>query len=318
MAEQVEKGTRGLDLGVIGSTGLRHAGGYIFEEFLARLQGRLGALTYREMRDNSSTIGAIAFTIESLIRQVQWRVEPAGDSPEAKDWGEFTDGCLRDMSSTWEDTLCEMLSCLWYGWSYHELVYKMRRGPETTNSKLRSKFDDGRVGWRKMPIRAQDTLLRWEIDLEDNGVVGLHQMDPYSGHGSIFLPIEKSLLFRGGVHKGNPEGRSLLRNAALDYFRHKRICDIEAVGIERDMTGLLTMEVPLNILHPKADADAVAIRSELQRMLSQLKRDEREYAMVPAEMIAGADGKQEPSGYKLKLLASGGRRQIDTNAIVLR
>lgn len=303
-----------LDLAVIGSTGLRQYGGMVFEEFLRKLQGRLGALAFREMRDNSSTIGAIAFTIESLIRQAPWRVEPAGDSPEAKAEAEFVDGCLHDMSSTFEDIFMESLTALTYGWALQEIVYKVRRGPENANPRYRSKFNDGRIGWRKMPLRAQETLDRWEFDSDDSGIRGMWQWDTYSGKGNVFIPVEKALLFRVDSQKGNPESRSLYRNAILDWWKLKRILEIEAIGIERDMTGLITMEVPFETLTPSATPDQVAVRTELERLLAGLKRDEREFAMVPSEL----DTEGKPTGYKFKLLSSGGRRQIDTDAIARR
>ena len=103
----------------------------------------------------------------------------------------------------------------------------------------------------------------------------------------------------------------MFRNAVLDWFFLKRISEIEAIGIERDMTGLLVMEVPQEILSTTASAEARALRSSLEIMLGRLKRDEMEFAMVPAE----TDTQGKPTGYKLKLLSSGGRRQIDTPAV---
>ena len=110
--------------------------------------------------------------------------------------------------------------------------------------------------------------------------------------------------------RGNPEGRSLWRNAVTDHHNLKRTCQIELVGIERDMTGLITMEVPLEVLQATS-GDLVTLRNEFARMLSSLKRDEREFAMVPPEL----DRTGMPTGFKLKLLSSGGRRQIDTTAV---
>lgn len=308
-----------VDLSVRGSSGLAQSNGYVLEEFLARLQGRQGVRFYREMRDNSSTIGAIAFTLESLMRGVAFRIEPASDKPEAKAQAEFVDQCLfQDMSQTWADLLTNILSMLTYGWAYHEICYKYRRGPKMRDPRFRSKYNDGKIGWRKMPIRAQTSLDRWVIDPSDSGIRGMWQMDPYAMGKApqAFIPIEKALLFRPTSYLDNPEGRSIYRNAAIDYFRLKRITEIEATGIERDMTGLLTMEVPLDLLmaNNQSKPELVTLRAQLERMLSALKRDEREFAMIPPEV----DEEGKPTGYKLKLLATGGRRQIDTNQIVLR
>ena len=137
-----------------------------YEEFLRDLRGKKGIETYREMAENDDTIGAILFAIEMLIRQASWTVEPAGDTPKDKEAAEFVEQCMHDMQDTWTDTISEILSFLTYGWSFHEIVYKRRMG-KTSNPKTRSKYNDGLIGWRKLPIRAQETLyqlclrMRW-------------------------------------------------------------------------------------------------------------------------------------------------------------
>jgi hypothetical protein len=308
MAKKKEQdSTRSLNLGVQGFSGLKQSGGMIDEEFLPRLKGQYGIKTYREMADNSSAIGAVLYVIKALVRQVEWRVEPASPEQEALDQAQFLEECMGDMSLTWEDLISEVLSFLPYGWSNFELVYKLRRGLDVKDASMKSQYNDGKIGWRKIALRAQDTLERWEFD-EDGGLRGMHQLSETTGQ-TAFIPIEKSILFRTEVTKNNPEGRSILRNAVTDWFYLKRIAQIEAIGIERDMTGLLTMEVPIEILDTNAGSSARALRAQLEKMLAELKRDEREYAMVPTEM----DREGKPTGYKLKLLTTGGSRQINTN-----
>lgn len=298
-----------LDLSVVGYSGLKQYGGVIDEEWAPKLRGQYGPKVYREMADSSSTIGAIMFAVESLVRQVEWRVEPAAKDFEAQEWARFVEECFVDMDHTFEDLMSEILSCLVYGWAYFEIVYKVRKGTIDDPS-LRSRFNDGKIGIRSIALRPQDTLDRWEFSPKDDSLLGMHQFDPTSGK-CAFIPVEKAVLFRTKTTKNNPEGRSLFRNAVSDYYYHKRICAIEAIGIERDMTGLLVMEVPLNLLHPNASANEKSLLAALQKMMGELKRDEREYAIVPPEMTP--DGK--PSGYKLKLLATGGQRQINTDLV---
>jgi len=305
--DEKKKESRSLDLGVQGFSGLKQFGGVIDEEFLARLKGQYGIKTYREMADNSSTIGAVLYIIKALVRQVEWRVEPATPDEEAQDWAQFLEECMSDMSVTWEDFISEVLSFLSYGWSYFELVYKMRRGPESIEPSMRSAYEDGKIGWRKIALRAQDTLERWEFD-EDGGLRGMHQLSESTGQ-TAFIPIEKAILFRTEVTKNNPEGRSILRNAVTDWFYLKRIANIEAIGIERDLTGLPTMEVPIEILATNATSDARSLRTQLETMLAEVKRDERGYVLVPSEL----DREGKPTGYVFKLLSSGGSHQVDTD-----
>ncbi len=301
------------DMEIIGTTGLQHAGGYIDEEFLLRLRGQRAVRVYREMRDNCAIIGSIFYAITSLIRQVEWRIEPASEDERAVEWAEFVDGCRNDMSHTWDDLITEALSMLWFGWSYHELVYKFRRGASDDPTK-RSKFNDGRIGWRKIPIRGQESLLNWDLDPEDNSVRGLFQQDVSSGHGTVLIPIEKALLFRINSSKNNPEGRSVLRNSVRSYHFLKRIQEIEAIGIERDLAGYPVMEVPMEILSKNPSAGNMTVRNHLEKLIQQIKRDEREGALIPSEL----DREGKPTGFKLKLLTTGGSRQIDTDKTVVR
>src|SRR5260221_14568204 len=95
-----------------GRSGLRHWGGFVFEEWLTQLQqGRRAAEVYREMGDQDPIIGAILYAIQMLMRRVTWWCEPK-DSPGSK-W--FDEG-MQDMMFSWEDTISEILSFLQYGY----------------------------------------------------------------------------------------------------------------------------------------------------------------------------------------------------------
>ena len=145
------------------------------------------------------------------------------------------------MQDTWTDTISEILSFLTYGWSFHEIVYKRRMG-NTKNPTTKSKYTDGLIGWKKLPIRAQETLYRWEYDNEDN-LLGMTQMPP-PDFGTYTIPMSKALLFRTKSRKNNPEGRSILRNAYRSWYFKRRIQEIEGIGIERDLAGLPVMHGP--------------------------------------------------------------------------
>ena len=194
----------------IGRIGQNRWGGSFYEEFLPELRGQRGVKVYTEMESNDDVIGAIIFALDTLLRQAQFSVEPQGDDQKDIEAAEFVESCMDDMQSTWTDTVSEILSFLTYGWSYHEIVYKRRSG-RTGNPKTNSKYDDGLIGWRKLPIRSQDSLYQWEYDDEDN-LIGMTQMPP-PNFGLYTIPLEKAIHFRTRSGKGNPEGRSILRNA---------------------------------------------------------------------------------------------------------
>jgi len=248
-----------------------------------------------------------------LIRQVEWRVEPADESDAAKAEADETEAALEDMSHTFEDFISEALSMVWAGFAPFEIVYKLRKG-STDDPTTHSQYNDGKWGWRKFEIRGQETLQRWEFD-EEGGLLGWHQMDPSAvGKGVVFIPMEKALLFRTKAFKGNPEGKSLIRAAVIPYHYLKRIQQFEATGIERDLTGMPIMEVPPDLLLSDASAEDVAVRQYLERFVTQVRMDERWGGLVPAQKTP--DGKD--TGFVFKLMTTGGRRMIDTNSIVKR
>lgn len=215
-----------------GSSG---SGSIFYEEFLPELRGLRAVQAYQEMADNDETVGAVLFAIEMLMRQCDFHVEPAGKTAKDKEAAEFVESCMNDMDRTWTDTLSEILSFLTYGWSYHEIVYKRRVG--RTNSPItHSKYADGLIGWRKLPIRAQDTLYGWEYKDDSDELIGMTQAPPPTFE-HITIPIEKALHFRTRSRKDNPEGRSILRNSYRSWYFKKRIQEIEGYGIERDLAG---------------------------------------------------------------------------------
>ena len=282
----------------LGRIGARQYAGRFHEEFLPELRGQRGVQVYTEMSANDSTCGAILFAIKMLIRQATWSVQPSSTDARDVAAAEFVDSCLHDMQDTWTDTISEILSFLTYGWSVHEICYKRRMGRKK-DPRLDSRFDDGLIGWLKLPIRAQESLYRWDMDEHDN-LLAFEQM-PAPDYRLIRIPTEKLLLFRTESRKGNPEGRSIFRSAYRSWFHKKRIEEIEGIGVERDLAGFPVLIAP--------EGCDIWNNSELlarcERFVSNIRRDEMEGLTLPA-------------GWELKLLSTGGQRQFDTNAIINR
>ena len=306
------------DMQEFGSTGLRRSGGTVYEEFLVNLRGQRGARVYREMSDNDPTIGSMLYAIDKVITRLEWRVDPFTDDssdgdakPEDKENAVFIESCLHDMSDSWDATLSQILSMLIFGYSYHEIVYKTRTGPDANDPSKRSKYTDGKIGWRKLPIRSQETLFRWQID-EKGGIQAMEQTDPSSG-GTHIIPIEKALLFRTTSQKNNPEGRSILRNAYRPWFFKRRIEEIEAIGIERDLAGLPVAWVPPEYLSSAATAEQASVLASIQQLVTSIKRNEQEGVIFP--LLFDDQGNKQ---FDLMLLSSGGSRQFDTDKIIQR
>lgn len=288
-----------------GSTGLNRWGNNVVEEFLPHLQWPRAAKIYKEMSDNDASIGAILYMTEQLVRRCDWKVKAASDSEADKAVAKFVEECMGDMSTTWEDTITEILSFFVYGWSFHEVVYKVRKGPDQKDGRYRSKFNDGRIGWRKIPIRSQQTLDGWVFDDEDGGIKAMIQVAP-PHYKKVEIPLSKGLLFRTKVARDNPEGRSLLRNAYRPWYFKKRIEEIEGIGIERDLAGLPVLIPPEGTdLWSTENPQANLLRQRAENIVQSIRRDQNEGVVLS-------------HGWELKLLSTGGSRQFDTNAIINR
>lgn len=279
--------------------------GIFYEEFLPELRGIRGVETFNEMAENNSTIGAILFAIENLMRQCDFSIEPGGNSAKDKEAAEFIEQCMNDMQLTWAETLSEILSFITYGWSYHEIVYKRRMG-KTNNPETNSKYDDGLIGWRKLPIRGQETLYEWIYkDEYSDDLLGMRQQ-VYPSFEKVDIPLDKALHFRTRSRKDNPEGRSVLRNAYVAWYYQKRIREIEGMGIERDLAGLPILYGPEDMdIWDTEDEDMKRALASAETIVTSIRRDTKEGLVLP-------------NGWKLELLTSGSRRTFDTSAIIQR
>ena len=295
----------------LGATGLRYSGGFVLEEFLPQLQGTLARQAYREMSDNDPVVGGILLAFNEVMGRLDWHIEkPEEATPEELMAFDFIEGAFYDTEDTWDVTLSQILSMLIYGWSWMEVVYKIRGGEDNPSAKYRSKYADGRIGWKKFAVRSQDSFLRW--DFHQNGKVrGLVQQDITTG--MHYIPMEKSLLFRTNEFKDNPEGVSMLRRAYTSWYYKKRIQEIEAIGIERDLAGYPVVYAPQEWFAADADAGTVQSLQAVQSLVTNIKRNQSEGVVLPHLT--------DESGNKiltLELLSSGGSRNFDTGAIIDR
>jgi hypothetical protein len=309
VAEVERAATVFMELGV---TGLKRSAGYIDEEFLPQLRGRKAVQIFREMSENDPIVGSLLFAIQQLLRNVDWTVIPAGKTREDNEAAKLVETSMHDMSTSWNDFIAETMSSLVYGWSWHEIVYKRRMGPWQTEGKRRSKYADGLIGWRKFPIRSQETLLRWMFD-ESGDVRAMVQLAP-PDYQTRILPIKRSLLFRWGQHKNNPEGRSMLRTAYRPYYFMKRLQEFEAIGVERDLAGLPKIGLPMSYLKAKKDTEQGKVVESMRRMVRSIRRNEQEGLIFPRQY--NEDTKQDD--FSFELLGSGGARQFSTDPLIQR
>ena len=269
----------------IGLTGLKEFHGRIFQDFMRELQftgtDKGGYGVYEEMRLNSPVITALLNAITQAILSVDWMF--ASDDGEEDPRLDLLNDSENSMSHGLKHHFAEALTMLPFGYSLFEIVYQ-RVG--------------GRVLWRKFAFRGQDTISQWDID-EHGGIDGVKQLT--SKGQTATIPIKKLLLYRVNVERNNPEGRSILRGARIPYYYATHLQEIEAIGIERDLTGL-----PVLIYPEGADTSSGSDdRAEAEQIVRRVRNDEQA-------------GITLPQGWEFRLEGSPGSKQIDVGGVISR
>lgn len=284
----------------IGTSGLKRFSGEVQEEFDPNLRGLRGVRVYEEMRKNDSDVGSILFAILHIALGSTWTVEAASQNQPDLDAAEFLRTVLfKDTSHSWRDFITNAMTSNAFGWAWFEIVYKQRLGAAESPPSL---YDDGRIGIRKLALRGQETLRGWIFD-EHDGVQGMIQRGPNQTK-EVRIPIAKSLLCRTSSEKNNPEGVSMLRTAYRAYFIKTNVEEIEVIGAERDMTGVLVIQLPGNA----QDKDFAKARD----MGERYRIDDQAY------FITQKFGKEEHEGWKITTLQSPGNKIVDTDKTITR
>jgi hypothetical protein len=304
-------------LGVAGDN--THNGQIRADEFLPELRGRKAIRKYREMRDNDSTIGAVMYSAEQVLRDVTLKVKPANDSDAAKAEADFVKSVLDDMEHSLDDHVAEALSFLSYGFAWFEVVYKRRVGPNERSDKKKSKYTDGRIGVRKIASRAPWTVNRFDVDVTTGTVLGIEQSVGNFVNTKNYIPANKSLYYRTTSLNGDPSGRSILRNAYTSYEFLNNLQMIEAIAVERELAGIPVARVPAEYLGPDATAAQSQFVSSLQTILRDVKFNEQGYIILPSDVYTDTEGKLSNNRLvDIELMSSSGTRNIEIDPIVRR
>jgi hypothetical protein len=255
--------------------------GYILDEQLPELTGKKAINVYREMGETDPICHALIYIVRMFFRSSTWYVAENSEEEPDMEAAEFLDGCMNDMTDSWQEFLAEVSSMAQYGHSVFEITYKKRNGKLKGNEKESSKFDDGNIGWQSISPRAQETIWHWVFAPDSADILGLVQLSP-PYYRLTFIPNEKLLLFKTEPNRANPEGRSLLRPAYTAWYTRKKLNEIRCIGADRGVAGIPMLWLPPNITNPDPADDAAksALRA-YEQMAQEIRIDSRAAIIMP-------------------------------------
>ncbi len=316
----IEKAVSPLDqperfrLGEMGSLGLRTFSGVTQDELKAELNWPRSTNTFRDMSYHSA-VNAPLTLFENIISKATWTYKPPADATEEeKNQAKIINQMMQDMEQPWSEFIRDVLSSNVFGFSVHEKVFRKRY---KANGSL---YDDGIIGWKKLPIRVQESISKFIFSEDGNEIIGVQQnlsaindiYNRFSSRGNLInIPRSKFLLFRTGKHRGDPFGKSPLRDAYLAWRFLTALEELEATGVAKDLNGLPVLMLPAQYLATDAPPEVQAIRQYYEGVMRNLQMNEQSAVILP--QVIDPESKQPM--FKLDLLSVDGKKNFDISKI---
>ena len=253
--------------------------------------------TYRKM-SRDTTLAAALTAVQTIAVRVPRFIEPYDETATHKKRAEFVNQCLgvtsdsNDMTHSFDEFLREVLTLNTYGFSVHEKVFYVRR------TKNGSKYDDGKVGIKRLPIRPQNSIERFEYDKDGREMIGVVQRQSGSRtfalrklaeatsakfEGDLLIPKSNILLFKADTNNGKSEGVSPLAyvyNTWRDYLRFK---DLEGIAASKNLNGLPVAWLPNEYMTPEAAADPNSLYSVVRTGISKIAIGQQSSLLLPSD-----------------------------------
>lgn len=305
-----EESVSRFKLGPVGYNGLRQVSGHIFEESKVELRWPYAGATYSKMMLDPSVASVTNF-IRIMLSKTNWHVEYDEDDSKAKEASEFLSYCMNNMNDqTWREFIEDLSYSIFYGFSVNEKAY----------TKVKSGKYEGKIKWKGLPSRPQNTLTGWEFS--DKGeMTGVKQNTAQFGiiaeKGEVTIPRNKMIHCVINKKANNPEGTASLKSCYIPWKQKTLAEELELVGMTKDLAGVVTIGVDAEYL-AKAAANPDGIEA---RNLEQMKKDaanlsagEQTYVIQP---IAYNESGKELFSFKLTGVEGQGK-QYSTDTIILR
>ena len=326
--EELTKGDNpvpNLVLGEKGYSGLNVLGGNILEECQHELRFPESIQTFKKMSKDGAIAPALEL-VEMMIARVPWTVTiPEGYEQSLKPQAEYLKQVMGDMDHSWKSFIKQAVSFNRYGFCVNEKVFRYRRKDKG------SKYDDGLVGIKKLPIRSQDSVLDWVYKNRGRELAGFVQQVNIPTNSNLVdagytyhlatsylnqrqaIPRSKFLLFRNNPLKDSPLGTSPLAGAWQAWKYKQSYQEAEALAAAYDSSGFKILYLPPQYMAEDASPENKAIYQAYQTMLQQASRGELSSFILP--MILDGEGNNM---FKFEIQNISGSKSYDLNQTISR
>lgn len=284
--------------GEIGNPYVKAIAGIVREEERKELRFPRSLKTYDEMRQNATIAAGLTVNEVFLTKSLMNMKIEAGDPNSAKsvEYAKALSWNLKNLKDqTWYDVITGIISYQQYGFSWLEKVYE----------KAKSDSYPYPYKIKKLAPRSQKSIKSWIFSKEARTVTGLEQwpetllQNPYQqfmqttsyGTSPIKIPRNKVLLFSWDNKTNNPQGISPLNGCYRAYKELTLIASYEVTGVAKDLSGVLVLRVPTDIINKAAEdptSEEAKSLQMLQKNAASVHAGDQTYMLLGSDTIDGS------------------------------
>lgn len=275
----------------IGTLGLRERSGLIIEEARKDLRFPNCISVYDEMDQNIVIASALSIVNVIASRTPHYIESYSEDEKDIKN-KEFVEECFKDMTHTFDEFLREAMTVNKYGFSLHEKVFYFRRRENG------SKYDDGKIGIKRIPIRSQSSVSKWKFNKDVRDLLGFYQKSPEERDGyefgliSIdlnndngrFIPRNRFLHFKDNSTNGNPEGKSRLASCYTHWRKLQQLLEAEEIATVKNLNGIPVVKIPALYMSEDATPEQKKTYRIFKDGATKLGLGEQQSIIIPSDV----------------------------------
>ena len=314
----------------IGSTGVYSKSiASHFEDSIRDLTFPYSLETYDKM-SMDVTIATALIAVENIASRVPIHIEAYDQTNQHQKRAEFVKQCFEDMdeNESLDTVIKKALTFNKYGFSLLEKVFRRRR------YKYGSKYDDGKIGIKYLPMRKQHSITEFEWDDDYRYVKGVYQntqatttldwmfndrqrisLKPRRSDSDTYIPKDRLLWFKSDLSTDNPESRSPLYYAYEGWRELQRYKDLENISASKNMNGILVGYAPEEYLSSESDEDMLAAGEAFKDGMTNVGRNEQACIVLPSTRSDEAHGARE---WEVTTLQSSSSHVTSISAVVKR
>jgi hypothetical protein len=256
--------------------------GYVSHEFMAELLPPGGLNKFLRMVMNDPIVGGLMLHLCFAMKRIKWEI--VGDNAD------FVKNQIENLATPLDNIFLEMASAFIFGFYIGEMIWTIKNGLVTL-------YD--------IEPRFQTSI---QSINDKDGMIEQFSADV----GTVKIPYKKCLHHVFLSYSRNPWGIALVRHIYKPYYYKVSIEATEAVGLDRDLTGLPMMTSPPGFDFTAADPGspnfqelAATTLSWATEIVTNVRKDQQQ-------------GIVKPDGWVFDIIRGENRTTIPTTDIISR